>query len=332
MKKQFLKILSNLPFYRYFMIFFMNKLVVMRLQPFYKNEGESICRDSIRTILYMADGKIRSGGLADRFRGMVSVYKLCLEWNLNYKINFSEPFELESFLSPNEYDWRIDKKDIIYNKKNALPVFITSTSSIGDEKVQKYFAQKYFFKKDYSQIHLFTNMYVADKEYGILFKRLFKPTRALEELINQNLKDIGENYISIVFRFQQLLGDFKEGDYPELSEIDKINFISDCINLVKAMYNEHRDKFKKILVTSDSITFLNSLTDIPFVYIIPGEIAHPDYPSGSSSYVYMKSFVDYYMLSYSKKIYLARNPKMYHSGFAQRAAMLNNVPYCEIDI
>ena len=43
----------------------------------------------------------------------------------------------------------------------------------------------------------------------------------------------------------------------------------------------------------------------------------------------MKSFVDYYVLSYAKSVTLVRDKKMYNSGFALRAAMLNEAEYKE---
>ena len=44
----------------------------------------------------------------------------------------------------------------------------------------------------------------------------------------------------------------------------------------------------------------------------------------------MKSFVDYYMLSYAKRVILVRDDKLFHSGFALRAAMLNGAEYQEV--
>ena len=45
---------------------------------------------------------------------------------------------------------------------------------------------------------------------------------------------------------------------------------------------------------------------------------------------YMKSFVDYFMLSNAKKVFQMTDKLLFRSGFPQRAAMLNDVPYEEI--
>ena len=42
--------------------------------------------------------------------------------------------------------------------------------------------------------------------------------------------------------------------------------------------------------------------------------------------VHMKTFLDIFVLSHAKKIYLLITGKMYKSGFAKRAAKLNNIP------
>lgn len=38
-----------------------------------------------KMLIYMADGKMRHGGISDRLRGAVSVYKLCKRWGLYLK-------------------------------------------------------------------------------------------------------------------------------------------------------------------------------------------------------------------------------------------------------
>ena len=51
-----------------------------------------------KMLIYMADGKMRHGGISDRLRGAVSVYKLCKKMGLVFKINFVHPFELNDYL------------------------------------------------------------------------------------------------------------------------------------------------------------------------------------------------------------------------------------------
>ena len=55
-----------------------------------------------------------------------------------------------------------------------------------------------------------------------------------------------------------------------------------------------------------------------------------DHTSDASNEVYMKSFVDLFVLSKAEKIYLLQTGDMYHSGFAKQASMIENVPYEEV--
>ena len=59
--------------------------------------------------------------------------------------------------------------------------------------------------------------------------------------------------------------------------------------------------------------------------MIPGELAHIDYSKGLSKDVYMKSFVDYFMLSFSKKNYLVVDNYLYESDFPYRASLHQSV-------
>jgi hypothetical protein len=68
---------------------------------------------------------------------------------------------------------------------------------------------------------------------------------------------------------------------------------------------------------------------LPFVYIIPGEIRHIDAHQNTDKDANLKLFLDYFVLSYSKKVYLVIEEQMYNSGFSYRAALLNNVPFIE---
>ena len=98
----------------------------------------------------------------------------------------------------------------------------------------------------------------------------------------------------MVFRFQQLLGDFKEDGYQILSVQKEL--IEKCINKVEELYVLYHSG-QKILVTSDSITFLKTIRKQKnYVSIIPGKVVHMNYTSEAEYKVYMESFIDLLML------------------------------------
>lgn len=306
-----------------------------QLLPLYqKLNTKQTANDSKRhgktVILMVFNETTFSGGLSDRFRGITSVYQECKRQGLDFKIHFETP-NLIDYLEPNEYDWYIKDEDICYDTKRVYPCTILTYRSLEEKKepeVQRSIL-RWFLKKDYEQIHVYTNMRSGDGEYGKLFHELFKPCKELQEQIDCHVAKLGgeKQYDAMVFRFRQLLGDFKEGG-ETLPESEREEYIQRCMRLVAKEHEFNPDK--KMLVTSDSITFLNRLAALPYVYVIPGEVVHIGFTYDASKKTYMKSFVDYYVLSYASRVTLVRDKKMYHSGFALRAAMLNNADYQEV--
>ena len=306
---------------------------IRQLKPLYKQlntqEGMKKKVKEKTVILMVRNETTFSGGLSDRFRGIVSVYQECKRQGLDFKIFFETP-KLIDYIEPNEYDWHINEEDICYDTKRVYPCTILTYCSLkskSEPKVQRS-VLRWFLKKDYEQIHVYTNMRSGDNEYGKLFHELFKPSKELQSLIDKHIDALGgeKQYNAMVFRFRQLLGDFKEGGII-MPEDERDKYVDCCIRLIE---QEHaKDTERKLLVTSDSITFLNRASVLPYVYVIPGKVVHIGFTYDAEKETYMKSFVDYFVLSHAKKITLVRDNIMYHSGFALRAAMLHNSEYVE---
>ena len=143
-------------------------------------------------------------------------------------------------------------------------------------------------------------------DWGELYSELFKPGPVLSERIRAIQEKIGCNYYGAVFRFQNLLGDFQEYRYKSLnSKDDAEQLIGKCLDAVEQVKAVHGNL--PLLVTSDSVTFLQRVVQIEGVHIIPGTLVHMDEHKNSvpqDSYAtYLKSFLDFYMLSEAQKIY-----------------------------
>ena len=279
-----------------------------------------------RGIVYMADGCIIHGGLSDRLRGMVSLYAYCKENNIPYYINHINPFNIKDYFMPNVYNWVLNKEHISYNKVDAKPCLIRP---IG-EKSEDYFVKRLssnFIKK---QLHVYTNVTYRKQSFKENFQELFRPSPFLQNAIDCILSEIGDNYVSITFRFQQLLGDFKEGSYKTLDDKSKVYLIHKCLCAVKKVFNENR--VEKILVTSDSKIFLeHAQKSFDYVVTVPGEVRHVDYTNDKHDLAYLKSFTDLYVISKAKKVYFYSTGDMYHnSGFAETGAMIGGKEYFEI--
>ena len=79
------------------------------------------------------------------------------------------------------------------------------------------------------------------------------------------------------------------------------------------------------MVTADSEKFLSRAKNLNNVYIVPGKTGHIDYDRSDD--VNMKTFLDFFLISKAKAVYLAKGPGMYNSAFAKTAALVNNRPF-----
>jgi hypothetical protein len=305
---------------------FLRTLIKRMLSLKYYNSDKSLPDDYPKTVIYMADGSEICGGLSSRLRSIVSVYKLCKELNIRFKINFTSPFNLNEYLLPNSYDWYISPNEINYNPKYAKPCFIAALYSRNHD--DRIFWAKHFLKEQYKQIHIHSDIFFAEKDYAFLFRELFKLSGELEALINYHVKILGGGggYISVAFRFLQLLGDFKEyGSLPVLPDHEKKILINNCISHLKEIYSEN--DCDKAFVTSDSVSFLEEAKHLPFVYVIPGGIGHVDVCRTPGEDINLKLFLDHFVLSHSKKVYLVIEGKMFNSSFSHTPTLLNNIPF-----
>jgi hypothetical protein len=272
-----------------------------------------------KQIIYIADERSHAGGLTDRFKGMVTLYKISKILNVNFKIHMTSPVDIKHHLMPNKYNWVILNDEIDYDiKESAIYRYKKGKYNYWEDEMMKIIQ---ILLKKWNQLHITVNTSSPDEEYGELFNELFKPTDELKKNIEYHLLEIGCDFISATFRFQQLLGDFIEGNYPVLPDKERIYLIDRCLEHLITIYKENN--YKKVLVTSDSITFLNKVKELDFVYVISGKIAHIQHELGLNQEIYMKSFLDYYLLTYSKMVYQVIDGQMYNSGFPRKAALHN---------
>lgn len=278
-------------------------------------------------IVHTCNGFTWSGGLADRLKGIISVYEWCKKHGRSFKINFCEPFRLQDYLVPNKYDWLLN--GISYEGRNVQPRIC-----LREPRTDKYLNSQWddLFPRwmmdnvgdESKQYHIYTNMFLSDFHFSDSFNELFRPCDRLQREIDYHLSKINGSYISISFRFTTLLGDFTDCTGKPLREEEKEKLIQNSLSAIKAI-SKMAPQHDKILVTADSCTFLNHVKDMENVYIIPGKIGHIDYDHGDD--VNMKTFLDFFMISKAEAVYLAKGPGMYNSAFAKTAAMMNDKPF-----
>lgn len=290
----------------------------------YMNYYISFGEDRPRSLqIYCLDGKTSTCGFADRLRGIVTIYAYAKARNLPFKIQHEVPFLIEEFFEPNEVDWKLQEGEKIYNVLYANPIFILDYTK---GKRLKYLSRN-------RQHHFYTNVNalpVINKKYGTsfdykgLFRELFKPSHKLELMMRPYEKYIEEGYISVSFRFMQLMGDFKDVRGRTLIESEQIELANKCINFIERIHINNSN-IKWVLITTDSSKFLKCVQSIEYVFVINGEIGHIGYKSNYA--VINKTMLDFYMISKAKKVYMGYTGEMYKSHFAESAAEISGVPY-----
>lgn len=294
----------------------------------YYSNNDSITNTD-NQIIFSCNGFIWHGGLADRLKGIVSIYDWCINNNKEFRINFVHPFRLQDYLIPNKYNWLIDAGDVSYSCHGTEPkVCLMEPRTCNRKEILNNQYQLLTqwcnnnLYKNLKQIHVYTNMYRDSHDFSLRFNELFKPSDRLQAEINKNLKQLGDKYISISFRFTTIMGDFIDCAGTEYSEENKVQLLKSCVQAVKEI-GRKAPSHNKILITADSERFLNYAKDnLEDIYIIPGKVGHIDY--NDSDDVNMKTFLDFMLISRAEKVYLVKNRDMYNSAFAKTAAMVNN--------
>ena len=305
-----------------------------RLLPLYKKTKYFLFGGTGSTIIYMSDGKYSGGGLADKLKGIITLYKYAKSHSINFKINWTHPFNLLDYLEPNNYDWILADGDVVYDQRVSYPFCLQYHAKPEEEQLQCNYHQKkldrFFAKKqNLNQYHIYTNATLFSKqEYHILFHELFKPVHRIEAALDDCISELhGDEFVAVHFRFIELLGDFNdEWSDCTLPDFEKERYINDGISEIEKVFIEN--KHMKVLVSSDSKTFLERCRSLPYVYIIPGEISHTNI---KGAITYDKEFLDLLMLSKAKKIYVFHRDKMWRSGFPLAASMIGNVPLVQIE-
>lgn len=304
------------------------KAAELRIAKRYYNQ-EPINEQSDKDVVLMINGFTWSGGLADRLRAIVALYDWCNRHHRVFRLNFSCPFHLSDYLIPNSYDWTPRK--IVFNLHQAKPkVCLLEPRTCNRKEVLQIHNQliegwcNSNLIDETTQLHVYSNLFRWDIDFGRLFNELFRPCERLQKEIDFHLQNISGSYISISFRFTTLLGDFTDCTGTPLPHKEQEKLIEKSLEVIKRI-SAQAPVHDRILVTADSTKFLEKAKNLADVYVIPGKVGHIDYDHGDD--VNMKTFLDFFMISQAEAVYLAKGPMMYNSAFAKTAAMVNNRPF-----
>lgn len=281
-----------------------------------------------KLVIGMADGKYLHGGLADRLRGLVTLYSCCLSKGVRFGIRFTSPFDLTEYLIPNEYDWRVDDSTLCMNNLDAKAVYMDNIDA-QDAREPRW--QQRVMERcvdlPYRQIHVYSSFSYVGDDFGRLFRELFRPSPRIETLLAPHRKALGTGYISVSTRFMELLGDFREPrGGTRLDQAGRNDIISRCLSRIAAIHDLHPKA--RILVTSDSIGFLAACRQLEYVHTVEGDIAHVDTNAAAD---HSKTFVDFLLIAGATHAYQLRTGPMYAGNFSLRAAQAGDRPHTLIE-
>lgn len=269
-----------------------------------------------------------SGGMADRFKGAVTAYAYCKQRGIDFRIRYIYPFELSDYILPASYDWRLKEGEYVQCIPDARLMYARAEHGRRLIRLKPSSRQIHFYG-NYNNLDLLNRTAGTDYKWGELFNDLFRPGPELEKLIAAKKSEIGSEYISAVFRFQNLLGDFKEYGFRSIEEHNRRDeLISLCIAGLEVLHAKYPDV--PVLVTSDSSTFIQKVSSLPYVFTVGGKRVHVGSSSGEAVDTYMGSFVDFFMLAGSRMIFSLGSSEMYPTQFPMYAAKLNDVPFVRI--
>lgn len=278
-------------------------------------------------VISMFCGNAPSGGLIDRLRGAVSTYQGCLATGREFKLYFTHPFVLNDYLMPNTYDWTISPEKVAFAPSQSQ---VLVASSVYDTPSERRMHQEQITKalsnSKNRQVHVYTNAaFCYDHDFARSFTELFKPSERLQQSIDESIRVIGGDYITVSARFCNCLDDFNEEVYCEpLSAMERQELLSSCIDEVKRISEENPGK--KLVVCSDSTTFIEEARRHFDIITTPGTISHIGNDDVHDYAYYEKTFLDFYIIAGASDAYLLKGPHMMKSGFPYAAALVGRHP------
>lgn len=281
-------------------------------------------RPSLPLVIYtLDDRKGYTLGFADRLRGMISAYAYAKAIGHGFRIDHVEPFEVQRFLEPNEVDWRLRQGE----RRDTLPFSLTiciMDYERGERVPYIPHCLQTHFLSNVDFIPVVNAHYHTDYTYAGLFRELFRPSAYLLDSLRPYLHYIEEGYISVSFRFMQLMGDLKDVDGDTLPPAERESLILRCLDFVERLHAQH-PTYRRVLVTADSRTFIERVEALPYVITLPGEIGHIGFMKSEG--IFLKMFQDFYMISQARLVFMGYTGKMYKSHFACSAALTTDAPY-----
>jgi hypothetical protein len=290
----------------------------------------SFSKPAKKRIVVCFNGEVSHGGLVDRLKGIISFYDIAKQLDYDFFIQFNNPFNLDEFLEPNLYNWKILDKEVEFVLGKTKLVNCINQFDYNPLQDIKSSSKSTFLV--YSNIDYLSknNKELSTIEQEILwrnhFNYLFKKTPILEQGLN---KIKSNTYNSIHTRFTSLMGDFIDSTKAILTEVERTELISQLKTQIEQL---KENTSEQLYVFSDSSVFLNQIKESKIAEVLEGKPFHMDnYAGGSTLEAHLKTMLDFFTIANSRHVYFLRVGKMYNSAFSKYAAIIGNKPFTKIE-
>lgn len=281
--------------------------------------------------VFMVDGRINHGGMFDRLKGLISIFAIAKQQRKDFRICWTYPFDLDKYLEPNIYDWRICENKMRWGmlQHNSVIAYgeINNPSRLWKKRCKETHFYYGYNSLDYINAHFGTNY-----EWGKLYRELFRPTPYLQQYLDYYQKEIGSDYIAIHTRFMNLLGDRTEtvGNPHVLNANEQKNLKQSAKAAIGKLMEKHPGA--RVMIASDSMEFIEYIShEIPSAYIVPGTVKHIDTAGETNDTENVKMFTDYYLMAGANHVYSLWHDGMWKSAFPEYAARIGGVEFTRLE-
>lgn len=280
-------------------------------------------------LYFILDEKNSRNGITDRLKAMVGLYYIARCSGIGFHIIHHAGFDLRTYLKPNLVPWSSELSDIsILPWRTKRLVYLPPFAGIPKlESGIQYVCRRYIGK------NIIEMLDVPDWQrlWRELFRELFQPTDAVLSALSQT--EMPERYIAVNARFINSLGYCEGADYnaplPEKTQVMLIDAVlekvSECVSNADL----------PAVISSDSIRFLKEAEKRGFQVIDTEGIGHIMNP-GVKEIVYLKTFVNFFLLARAEKVYSILNVEgvpqnsLYKTQYPRYAAIVGDKPFIRI--
>lgn len=275
-----------------------------------------------KQIIVCFDGNFFHGGLVDRLKGIISFYEISKILDIDFKLFFHHPFQLEEFLIPNKKNWLIQNEEINYVFCSTKILYLVNDFKANPLELIKKSKAKTIIV--YCNVDYIPTLYPekSKKEQEAIWRENYVDLFRVSSYFKKKLEFLPKNN-RIVFhtRFTTLMGDFLDSTKLVLQEEDKYILSQKVIKRIDETVKLYPGN--NIYVLSDSQFFLEYIQQKTTYNTLEGIPRHIENNNQDAEF-HAKTFLDFYFIMESDEVFFIKVDEMYYSNFSKFASIIGN--------